>query len=74
MHTKKKKKCTKKTHFMVGLKPDKIKSDNIKGPGLEISNTNNIVRPASELSNISSIVELSFGNKERKKSNNKKFI
>ena len=59
---KEKRRYTKKTFFVVGLKTDKTKSDSKEELNSKISNVDSIVKPASELLNMSSKAELGSGN------------
>lgn len=70
MRLKKKKRYTKKTSSVIGLKTDKIKLDNAKKPGFKISNADNVIKPAFELLNTSNKVESDFYNREGEKSSN----
>lgn len=70
MRLRKKKRYTKKTSSVIGLKTDKIKLDNAKKPGFKILNADNVVKLAFELLNTSNKVESDFYNREGEKSSN----
>lgn len=71
VYLRKKRRCTKKIPSIVGLEPNKIKSDNAEGPGSKVLNADSIIRPISELSNTDSEKRSDSTNKKEEKSGNK---
>lgn len=67
---RKKKRRTKKTLFVVELKPDKTKVDSVERLGFEVSNANKVVKSASKLSNMDNEAKSGSDNGEGEKSGN----